>query len=351
MFSHASDISGAPLALALLSRHLPLFGFHPLLLLPEPGPIEKTLKSWKIEYKILKRANAHLDFIRIVKKEKPVLVHVNSLVKTWPVLVSRFLRRPTVWHVHEYLDNKKVYARLIHFFADGVILISHEQYTLFRGKPKAVLISNGIDHSLFEDVDAAPILSRKGNKVRTVVSYIGRIEPNKGLLILAKAASLLSDHPWINYIVVGSTPKGQEAYREKILKLIEKGGLTGRFHFLGYRSDIPEILAVSDILCHPSYSDTFPLVMMEAMASNLPVIGTDVGEVPWIIDEGKTGFVVPPGDYRALAEAIDRLDADKKICKKMGRAGKMKAKRDYEIKTHTQKVAQFYREVIKKRGC
>lgn len=346
LFSHASDLSGAPLALVQLARCLPKFDWHPLLLLPKPGPIETKLRAWNIEYEILSLPLKPLDFIRKVKRMDPALIHVNSLVKTWPVLVSRLIKRPVIWHVHEYLNDKRLYAKVIHLIADGVILISHEQYSLFDKLIKAARIPNGIDLERFKNVSLAQLFSCKRDDVRTIVAYIGRIEPNKGFRILAQAAALLKERSWIHYVVVGSTPKGQEKYTDETLKYIEREGLEGVFHCLGVRRDIPEILASCDILCHPSYSDTFPLVIMEAMASSLPVIGTSVGEVPSIIEEGITGFVIKPGDPESLADRIKRLDYDPDLRRSMGLAGKTRVKKEYEIGLHAGRVAEFYKKVL-----
>ena len=129
LFSHASDLSGAPIVLAQLARSLPDFGWEPLVLLPKKGPLESQLKVFNIDYHVLSGPLKPLDFIKKVKRADPAIIHVNSLVKTWPVLVSRLIKKPVIWHVHEYLDNKKLYAGVIHLIADGVILISQEQFS------------------------------------------------------------------------------------------------------------------------------------------------------------------------------------------------------------------------------
>ena len=346
LVSHNSNLSGAPISLSHLARKLPSFGFSPLLLLPGPGPLVNLLKSWDIEYRILKRPNAVFDFIRIIKKERPVIIHVNSLVKTWPVLVSRLTNKPVIWHVREYLGNKKIYARLIHLFAYRVIVISQTQYRLFDGMKKAVYIPNGVDHSIFEGVHPAIDLINKKEEVRTIVTYIGSIEPRKGLLVLTRAAAFLSDRPKIHYVVVGDTPQGNERYKNEILDFIKKEGLNAQFHFFGYRNDIPEILASSDILCHPAFVEAFGRVVIEAMASRLPVIATDIGEMPKIVDDGHTGFLVPSGNHEAISKAVTQLDSDKELCKKMGNAGKKRSKEKYDIVLHAQRIAHLYDELL-----
>jgi len=350
LVSHNSNLSGAPISLAQLARYLPSFGFSPLYLLPKPGPLEKMLKSWRINYKILKRFNAVFDYICIIKRENPALIHVNSLVKTWPVLVSRLLKKPVIWHVREYLGNKKIYAKLIHLLSDCVVLISQEQFRLFNGMKKAVRIPNGVDITQFENVQPVNILPKDTN-ARTIVTYLGSIELRKGLIILAKAAELLKNSPWIHYAVVGDVQKGHEKYKKEIINFLNEKGLYSRFHFLGYRSDIPDILAITDVLCHPAFIEVFGRVVIEAMASGLPVIASKVGEMPKIVDDGRSGILISPGDYKALAKAIELIDSNKVLKQKMGMFGYKKVKREFSIEIHTQRIAQLYNKLLHERNC
>jgi glycosyltransferase involved in cell wall biosynthesis len=347
LFSHASDLSGAPIALARLASRLPQYGFSPLVLLPGPGPLSGKLERQGTEYKVLKGPFKLVAFMKVLRQEDPVLVHVNSLVKSWPVLVSRMVRRPVVWHVHEFLGTKKLYAAIIHAVSDGVILISKEQFALFRGKKKACRIPNGIDTESYEKVrpsGSVPKKAAKGGK--TNILFIGRIEPNKGLFVLAKAAAIIDGRERIRYIVVGGVPRGGGRYEEQVKAFLRQEGLESSFVFLGYRQDVPEIIAACDLLCQPSYSDTFPLTVLEAMASGLPVIGTSVGEVPSVIDEGITGFIIEPGDPESLADRIKKLGDDPDLRKSMGIEGKTKVKKEYEIGIHAGRVAEFYNKVL-----
>jgi len=344
LFSHNSNLSGAPISLMQLAIRLPLYGYSPLFLLPKPGPIIDLLKTQKVEYKILKRPGLIFNFIGIVCREKPILVHVNSLVSTWPVLISRIIGKPLIWHVREYLGNKKLYAWLIHLLSTRVVLISHQQYNLFRNKKKAVLILNGIDFSIFENAKPLNILESNHNNI-IYVAYIGAIEPRKGIFLLAQAASLLKEKEDIHFIVVGETPDRYKSYNEKVLSFLKKHHIFERFHFLGPRREVPQILAECDILCHPAYIEVFGRVIVEAMVSRIPVVATRVGEIPWIIDNGITGYIVAPGDYQQLAAAIYKLASNKKLRKEMGLRGYYKSKNLYDIDIHTKRIVKVYNDV------
>ncbi|MBN2322410.1 MAG: glycosyltransferase family 4 protein [Spirochaetes bacterium] len=350
-FSHASDLSGAPIALVRLAGLLPGHGYRPLVLLPCPGPLEAVLKKRKTAYRILRKPFSVLDFLSILKKKRPDIVHVNSLVKSWPVLAARLLRVPVVWHVHEYLGQKKLYAGIIHAVSDGVILISNEQYSLFTGKPKAVRIPNGIETDCYGRRESVP--KKKGpfrEKDETVVLYIGRIEQNKGLIVLARAAALLRGRS-IRYLVAGGVPGGASRYMAEVSFYLTRHGLEDSFSFLGYRQDIPDILSGADILCHPSYSDTFPLVVLEAMAAGLPVVGTSVGEVPFMVENARTGFVLEPGDHEALARRLWQLASDPDLRRRMGAEAQVRVKELFDIRVHAARMAAFYDTVIQKKEC
>jgi glycosyltransferase involved in cell wall biosynthesis len=348
LFSHASDLSGAPIALVRLARLLPDYGYRPLVLLPRPGPLEAVLKEREVRYRILRKPLSTFDFVLILKRERPDIVHVNSLVKSWPVLAARLMRVPVVWHVHEYLGQKKLYAGIIHTVSDGVILISNEQYSLFTGKTKAVRIPNGIDTALYEKQASVPKVGSIGKEAEKIILYIGRIERNKGLLVLAKAAALLKGKR-IRYLVAGGVPDDAARYMEEVSAFLKQNGLEDSFSFLGYRQDIPDILSGADILCHPSYSDTFPLVVLEAMASALPVIGTSVGDVPFMVEDAKTGFVVEPGDHEALAQRIGMLASDPRLRRRMGAEARNRVKKLFDIRVHAAEMSAFYDKVIREK--
>jgi glycosyltransferase involved in cell wall biosynthesis len=344
---------------------LPDFGFYPIFILPESGPIQGMIISQKVDLKILKKPR-FISFIRMIIKEKPYLVHVNSLVNTWPVLISRILKKPVIWHVRENLGKKRNYARLIHFLADRVILISEEQFKLFRGMKKAVFIPNGVDISLYEGKTLSKLfISYEGNisiekekglsylskftkksRERTVICFIGSIEPRKGLMILVRAAELLKEMKDIYFFVVGDAQDKYLGYKAEILRFIEEKDLCDKFYFLGSRSDIPEILTASDILCHPALIEVFGRVVIEAMAAGLPVVATEVGEIREIVEDGKTGLLVPPEDPFALARALERLIIDKEARKRMGIAGRERVKRNYDIKLHAARVSEVYKSLL-----
>ncbi len=344
-FSHNSNLSGAPLSIAQIAKYLPQYGFNAFFILPKTGPLEVLLKEWSIDYKILKHPNKIISFIKIVKKENPAIIHVNSLVKTWPVIISRLLKKKVVWHIHEYLGNKRFYARTIQWVANGVILISRAQYELFSGMKNAVLIYPAVDLNRFQNAQPVSDIKEIKKRAKIIVTYVGSLVPRKGLFDLAKAAQLLGNYPWIHYVVAGEEKRENQKYVKDIVSFINSNELKSHFHFLGSRGDIPEIFASSDVFCHPAYIEAFGLVIIEAMASGLPVIATNIGELPHLVHSKKTGFIVPPGDPGALANAIYQLASNEKLRRQMGEEGLRRAQH-FSVEKQTHAVARFYKNLI-----
>jgi glycosyltransferase involved in cell wall biosynthesis len=171
---------------------------------------------------------------------------------------------------------------------------------------------------------------------------VGTIEPRKGLKVLAQAAALLGDEPAIHFIVVGDSKPGADAYKREVLEIVEKKGMQGRFSFLSWRKDVPEILASSDIFCHPASIEAFGMVILEAMASGLPVIATEVGEIPDMVEQGVSGRLVEAGDSHALATAIAELATDDAARKRMGQAGRARVRSLYSLELQVRRIAGLY---------
>src|SRR5262249_26799318 len=94
--------------------------------------------------------------------------------------------------------------------------------------------------------------------------------------------------------------------------------------FLGHIDDVPGLLARAALLVHTADSEGCPNAVMEAMACGRAVIATDAGEIPRLVEEGETGFIVPCNDNSALVERMERLITDRDICRRMGQAGRAK---------------------------
>jgi glycosyltransferase involved in cell wall biosynthesis len=142
----------------------------------------------------------------------------------------------------------------------------------------------------------------------------------------------------IVYIIAG---KGEQ--EREVKKLTTKYGLDKQVVFLGYSEDIPSLINAADIILSTSYREGLPKNVMEAMASEKPVIGTDVRGNKDLIKHGETGLLIPVGDYKATAEAITKLISDKELCITVEKAAKEYAEQ-YSLGNVLNKMADIYNE-------
>jgi glycosyltransferase involved in cell wall biosynthesis len=154
-----------------------------------------------------------------------------------------------------------------------------------------------------------------------VLGVVGRLSREKGhRFLIAAMPEILAQEPQAQLLVVGSGP-----IEGKLRAQVETLRLTGRVHFLGYTPDVQSAFRQMDILVVPSLSDAFPLVTVEGMMMQLPVVGSRVGGIPEIIVADETGLLVPPGDSAALAEACRYLLSRPDLARQMGQRGRERA--------------------------
>ncbi|MBE3576459.1 MAG: glycosyltransferase [Limnochordales bacterium] len=171
-----------------------------------------------------------------------------------------------------------------------------------------VVLSNGVDVQRFTPAWQAPpdlsVNRDRWDRPPTAL-YVGRLSAEKGMAELVVAIRhLLSFHPVASFRVVGDGP-----WRGHLLHELGPFLQAGRLHLVGYVAweHMPEVYRDADVLVFPSAVETQGLAVLEAMASGLPVVGVRGGAVPELVEDGKNGFLVSPGDGRALAEAALRL--------------------------------------------
>ncbi|WP_456367964.1 glycosyltransferase family 4 protein [Thermococcus sp.] len=220
-----------------------------------------------------------------------------------------------------------------------IIAVSAAARDFIKGLTKVPVrvVPNGIDMKRFdipvEKEDAKKLLNLKGK----VVLYVGRLEPRKGVGILINAMK----HVDATLLVVG---KGSmlPILRNKVRLM----GISNRVKFLGPigYSILPLYYRASDVFVLPSLSEAFGIVLLEAMASGTPVVGTRVGGIPEIIE--KCGLLVPPRNVNELAKAINFVLEETKVSEKLGRMGKERVKRLYDWKVVVRSIEDVYKDVL-----
>ncbi len=181
------------------------------------------------------------------------------------------------------------------------------------------LIYNGVDLNRYDRTEACCTLPEEYGleEGSQIVGAVGRLEHEKGHPTLLDAwPAVLRAVPNAYLLVVGEGSR-REALEEQARDL----GITGRVIFTGRRDDVPSVTAALDVAVLPSYREAQGLTILEAMALSRPVVASNVGGIPEMVEDGRTGLLVPPHDPDALAAAITRLLVDHPLADMLARAG------------------------------
>ncbi|HVB08920.1 MAG TPA: glycosyltransferase [Bacillota bacterium] len=260
------------------------------------------------------------------------LVHCNSQ-KAFVVgaLAARMARRPVVWHLRDMLTaehfsrtGRLVVVRLANALAARVICNSQATADAFIASGgRAGLVSvvyNGIEPEDFPDMDVAEARRRTGLPDGPLVGSFSRLAPWKGQHVLLDALVQL---PGVHAAIVGEALFGEDAYAASLRVQCDRLGLADRVHFLGFRRDIPLVMAATDIVVHTAVApEPFGRMVVEGMLSGRPVVAADAGGVREIVSDGATGRLTPPGDAGALAAAIGSLLGNPEAAAGLAQAGR-----------------------------
>jgi glycosyltransferase involved in cell wall biosynthesis len=142
---------------------------------------------------------------------------------------------------------------------------------------------------------------------------------------------------------------GDGPLRESVRRKARNLGLDDRVRFAGLQDDVVPFLSAMDLLLVTSDFEGLPLVVLEAMATELPVVATAVGGIPEAVTEGETGHLVPPGDPHEAAEVVLRILASRETARALGRAGRRRVESEYGTGRMMSDLEDLYREILERR--
>ena len=209
------------------------------------------------------------------------------------------------------------------------------------------IIHNGVDPADFDPRSDRRAVAALGiGDGEPVVALVGAMRPEKDHRTYLDAARLVSDvMPSARYLLVGDGPLRGDLEAHAISL-----GLDDRVVFAGVRDDIPESLRGVDVFVLSSYSDCFPMALLEAMAAGRPAVCTAVGGVPEMIDDGVTGFLDPPRDPRALADKVLAVLADPERALAMGAAARRRIEEEFSLQRSVAGAERAFEEVAAAAG-
>ena len=256
---------------------------------------------------------------KVVQKARQYdLIYANTQKALVVGALASFLsRRPLVYHLHDILStdhfsptNLKVAVTLANRFASLVIAnskASQDAFLAAGGRSDIIdVVYNGFDPEVYQSdrTNVSQLKTQLELDGQFIVGHFSRLSPWKGQHILIEAITYCPRN--VTAIFVGDALFGEQEYVEQLHKQVAELGLENRVKFLGFRSDVPQLMAICDLVAHTSIApEPFGRVIVEAMLSGTPIVAAQSGGAIELIEPGINGFLVPPGQPHKLAEVIN----------------------------------------------
>ena len=220
--------------------------------------------------------------------------------------------------------------------ADAVVAVSQAVANqVVDGKARVIYAGLNV-------LSGGPPALRKRSASGITLGTAGRLVELKGIeYLLAAAAALRSEFPALQVEIAGSGPQ-----REKLQEAVDRAGLGGHVKFLGWIDDLAQVLPRWDVFVMPSLEEGFPIAALDAMAAGLPVVATWVGGVPELIEDGKTGWLVPPRDVEALIGRLRSLLSNPDLCQSVGAAGHARVRDHFKASQMTENFVRLYDKLL-----
>ena len=359
---HALEPGGLEKGVVNITNHLNSKGFEiSICCLENSGAFEKRLNHGTKVFVMNKQPGIDyllpLRLARLFRREKTMIVHTHELgTYLYGTVGAKLALRPRIIHgehggLLQSSESRKKYLivrRCLSYVTDVIHTMSadlkHALAHMTRINPgKIVTILNGVESEKFGRTSSSRSRVMLGIEPEVfVIGTVGRLSPVKNFELLIRIIPKLNHigiHPKV--LFVGDGPS-----RSNLESLIKKCCLEEQIIFLGNRSDVPELLSAMDIFVLPSLSEGLSNSILEAMATGIPVIASDVGGNSELVVHNETGFLFPPGDGNALSQRIAELAGNPEKRYKMGISGRRRIEESFTLEKMIQNYEQLYRNVI-----
>jgi len=375
--SHSAGWQGGEKALAQLVDGLSPDNFSVSVVLPDDGVLAQHFAQKGIQTYILPLQKwvdfvqctsgfcvdtllANVESIRhIIDSEQIDIVHTNTSIIVEGAIAAYQTGTHHVWHLHEFITGHPalrprlpVYLtyRLIDLLSDTVVTVSRNLYSsasIGVSPEHLISIPNGID----------PLPVTHGTSLRqelgipldaVVITTIGHLIQEKGHVTLLQAAiNVLKSNAQVVFLVVGE--KRASPLGSYIEEQITKNNLEGNYFLLGYRQDIPAVLAATDIYVCSSVTESFSLALLEAMSLEKAVVATRCGGPDEIVIDGETGLLVPIEQPESMASALSDLIQSPDKRARFGKNGKKRFQSLYTRGQYCRNFEELYCNIAKRK--
>lgn len=381
-----SEVGGTDVTLLRTLDALNKTAYEPHVLIPKEGPfseayrhlgckvhvmpsMRKMTKRRGIGYLFLYLAGyfpAVLGIAALIKKESIDLVHTNTMHNLYGFLAAKIAGVPHLWHIREIVMQsswmKRLEIFLVKHFSARFIVMDNAISEMFLGRhsgyPKNIVkLYDGVDLQKFNpEVSGKRIREELGIPPENpLIGTVGRLDPWKGLDALIDAATLIhAQRPDAHFLFCGGEIEGHEGYETKLHGKIRSFGLENRIHITGWKyfgADIPEVYRAMTLSVQcPAYPEPYGLANIEAMASGIPTVAVREGGPVELCADQKTGFLVAPGNSKALADAVLTLLNDPEQAIKMGAEGRKRAETLFDYQLCTRNLEALYADILRLTG-
>lgn len=383
-----SGIGGAEVNLVYLLNGVDKDLFSPVVVVPYEGPLTERLGNMRVKYHVIPRVKfiststyilgrrifnplavlydgivflpMILKLVKYLKREGITIVHTNSmLAHIYGAIAAKIAGVPCVWHMQDIVDQKMAFGmakRALIFLGsilpEKIVVVSKAVGQMFAGNhiQKVEVVFNGTDTTKYSpEIDGSGIREEFNiSNEEFVVGIIGRLVLWKGQKEFLRAASVIADRiPNTRFLIVGDTTFGSKQYKEELSALACELGIESRVFFSGGRDDIPNIIRAMDVIVHASIRpEPFGLVIIEGMASGVPVVASNRGGPLEIIEHGKDGFLADPEKTEDLATIIVKLLKDKTLRSNIGEKARKKVVEQFSVEKFVRQFENIYKDVL-----
>jgi len=361
--SHNLNFEGAPLSQFKLAKELKKRGYNIIVVSPADGPLKKYYFDIGVGVKFcgnnLHSKDERKTFISWVESNEFGLAYVNTIVNYQYIDLLFTIGIPTIWGIHEsereyYFSTFKSLGSKYFRIADRVVFVSNatrEKYSDLEYNDNFQTIYNGLDLKeieLFNANNNKFNLREKYDIPRNskIVTIVGTTCERKGQKIFVEAAiRILKDtHNSDIHFIVTSAIEGE--YLDNIRNLIRKENFAKNIHLIPQTEEIFDYFLISDIFVCASFIESLPIVVLEAMAFEIPIIATNVFGIPEEIEDGKSGILIEPGNPKLLAEKIKFLLENERISRQYANNAYARVQNEFSIEKTGDKFQELTKTLI-----
>jgi glycosyltransferase involved in cell wall biosynthesis len=369
---HTAMIGGAELHLLSVARH---FRETATVVLFADGPFRQALETAGVRVRVCPSEWAargvrrdgprfspsniaslvRLAWLTACAAHDSDLIYANSPKALLVVSLARLVRRePVVWFLHDLLTETHFNARAIRLLVGAANRTAARILANSKATAAAFVSAGGrgdLVQVVYDGFDPAPFshtsADLRGLRAELcpdglrVVGVFGRITQWKGQDVVLRA---LVQVPSLVVVFVGE--EEDRASRDELCFLARELGIADRVRFLGFRKDVPQLMRVVDCIVHvPTDPEPFGRVVVEGMLARRPVIASNAGGIPEIIENGVSGILITPGSADELAEALRRIFSDPVLAAEMAANGQARALGCFSVKRMLSEIEQNVREI------